>query len=107
MPQANEEQKPKQSKGRKVAASLHNAAWPSPGQAEEKHTMVRRSRADENTSNGTQVVITEDEFRALVAGKAYELFERRRAVTEVEDWLEAERLVKEQLLAQGRSAGSV
>jgi hypothetical protein len=99
MPQANEEEKPKQSKGRKVAASQHNAGGPSLRQAEEKQTMVPRSRPDENTSNGTQIVLTEDEFRALVARKAYELFERRRAVTEVEDWLEAERLIKEQLLA--------
>ena len=42
-----------------------------------------------------------------VSGKAYELYEKRRALTDVEDWLEAERLVKQQLLAKGQWAGSV
>jgi len=51
--------------------------------------------------------ITEDEFRARVAAKAYELYAQRQAVTEADDWLSAERFVKEQLLAQGEYAGSV
>ncbi|BCA54544.1 hypothetical protein W02_16840 [Nitrospira sp. KM1] len=44
-------------------------------------------------------VFTHEEFRARVAQKAYELYESRRALTEVDDWLEAERLVKLQLLS--------
>ena len=39
--------------------------------------------------------------------KAFELYEKRQAVTEVDDWLEAERLVKMQLLHAGQGAGSV
>jgi hypothetical protein len=40
------------------------------------------------------------EFNARVARKAYELFERRgrQEGYDVEDWLEAERLVKEEIL---------
>lgn len=51
--------------------------------------------------------ITEDEFRARVAEKAYELYAQRQAITEADDWLNAERFVKEQLLAEGHHAGSV
>jgi hypothetical protein len=43
-------------------------------------------------------VLTQEEFRARVARKAFELFERRQALTELDDWVEAERLVKLQLL---------
>lgn len=50
-------------------------------------------------------IVTEDEFRGRVALKAYELFEQRQRIdgTEVEDWLEAERLVTEAMLAKGES----
>jgi hypothetical protein len=51
--------------------------------------------------------LSEDEFRGRVAAKAYELYAQRQAVTEADDWLIAERWVKEQLLAQGEHAGSV
>jgi hypothetical protein len=53
------------------------------------------------------LVITEDEFRAKIAAKAYELYAHRQAITETDDWLQAERLVKERLLAEGHHAGSV
>jgi DUF2934 family protein len=52
-------------------------------------------------------VVTEDQYRARVSQKAYELYEKRQATTELEDWLEAERLVKTELLAEGQWAGSV
>jgi hypothetical protein len=47
-------------------------------------------------------VLTQEEFRARVARKAFELYEKRRALTEVDDWVEAERLVKLQLLEDQR-----
>jgi hypothetical protein len=53
------------------------------------------------------LVITEDEFRARIAAKAYELYAHRQAITETDDWLQAERLVKEELLAERHHAGSV
>ena len=105
-PQANEDEKSKQTKGRKVTASQQNTGRPSLKQTEQKQTIPQPSIGSDTTTQ-SQIVITEDEFRALVASKAYELFERRQAVTEVEDWLEAERLIKEKLLSQRQWAGSV
>ena len=55
----------------------------------------------------SHLVITEDEFRGRIAAKAYELYVRRQAITETDDWMQAERLVKEELLAEGHHAGSV
>ena len=52
-------------------------------------------------------VVTEEQYRTRVSQKAYELYEKRQAVSELEDWLEAERLVKTELLAEGQWAGSV
>ena len=49
-------------------------------------------------------VLSQEEYRARVARKAFELFEKRQAVTEVDDWVEAERLVKLQLLKEQRGA---
>jgi len=48
------------------------------------------------------------EFNARVARKAYDLFERRgrQEGHDVEDWLEAERLVREELLQQGEAVTS-
>lgn len=45
------------------------------------------------------------EFNARVARKAYELFEARgrEEGRDVEDWLEAERLVKEELVQQSQA----
>ena len=82
-------------KGGKVKASPRNQAGKGPG------------RKDEPISPAMGLVMTEDEFRTHVSRKAYELYEKRRALTDVEDWLEAERLVKQQLLAKGQWAGSV
>jgi hypothetical protein len=52
-------------------------------------------------------VVTEEQYRTRVSQKAYELYEKRQAVTHLEDWLEAERLVKIELLAEGQWAGTV
>jgi len=49
-------------------------------------------------------VLTQEEYRARVARKAFELFEKRQALTELDDWVEAERLVKLQLLSEQRGA---
>ena len=64
-------------------------------------TMARPGKDTGRASQPSEPVITEHEFRALVARKAYELYEHRRASTDVEDWLQAEQLVKQQLHAQG------
>jgi hypothetical protein len=52
-------------------------------------------------------VVTEEQYRARVSQKAYELYEKRQAATQLEDWLEGERLVKIELLAEGQWAGTV
>ena len=67
----------------------------------------RSTSAGKPMSPLQEFVLTPEEFRARVARTAFELYEKRRAVTEVEDWLEAERLVKTQLLSDGHEAGSV
>jgi hypothetical protein len=68
----------------------------------------RKPKAKEETSIApVGRVVTEEQYRARVSQKAYELYEKRQTVTPVEDWLEAERLVKTELLAEGQWAGSV
>ena len=52
-------------------------------------------------------VVTEEQYRSRVSQKAYELYQKRQAATDLEDWLEAERLVRAQLLAEGQWAGTV
>jgi hypothetical protein len=62
-------------------------------------------KADASTAPIARAV-TEDQYRARVSQKAYALYEKRQAMTSVDDWLEAERVVKTELLAEGQ-AGSV
>ncbi|WP_447985574.1 hypothetical protein [Nitrospira sp. Nam74] len=81
--------------------------------ATSKQGIVSRIKTDDEPKSpadvikADQLVITEDEFRGRIAAKAYELYAHRQAVTETDDWLQAERLVKEELLARGHHAGSV
>ena len=49
-------------------------------------------------------VLTQEEYRSRVARKAFELYEKRQALTEVDDWVEAERQVKLDLLNGQRGA---
>jgi hypothetical protein len=51
--------------------------------------------------------VTEEQYVTRVRQKAYELYEKRQATTHLDDWVEAERLVKTELLAEGQWAGSV
>lgn len=104
--QDDNEEKPKVRQSRKVKASPKNEARNSKGQPEDKEREFPTPK-NEPTSQPMRLVMTEDEFRARISRKAYELFEKRRALTDVKDWLEAERLVKQQLLAEGQWAGSV
>ena len=60
-----------------------------------------------STSSLPKRVLTQEEFRTRVSQKAFELYEIRRAITDVEDWIEAERVVKLQLLSGEQGAGSV
>jgi hypothetical protein len=62
---------------------------------------------DQATCSVGKVILTEEEVRARISRKAYELYEQRRKRTHVDDWVEAERFVKAELLAEGQWAGSV
>ena len=62
---------------------------------------------DASTVPPQKHVLTQEEFKARVSRKAFELYEIRRSVTEVDDWIAAERLVKVELLSEERGAGSV
>ena len=68
---------------------------------------IERPTQKDASSSSVGHGVTEEQYRARVSQKAYELYEKRQAVTHVEDWLEAERLVKTELLAEGQWAGSV
>lgn len=102
--------KPKQRKIRKPAASKRSAEALSPKPTLKKRSLPRSSEEGDRSGDvggATQTIITESEYRALVAQKAYEIFLQRCAATEVDDWLQAERIVKETLLAQQQTAGFV
>jgi hypothetical protein len=99
--------KPTQSRSQKPTVPKRSAERVPQKPAPKKQTLGRSSEKDKSIGNGTQVVITEDEYRALVAQKSYEIFMQRCAITEVDDWVQAERIVKEELLAQGQTAGFV
>lgn len=105
-PMANGEN-PKQSKSQKPTVPKRTAERVPQKPALEKHTARRPSEKGDTIESPCQVVITENEYRALVAQKAHEIFMQRCAITEVDDWVQAERLVKEELLAQGQTAGFV
>ena len=70
-------------------------------------TTPRKAMAKEDASTAPiGRMVTEQQYRARVSQKAYELYEKRQAMTSVDDWLDAERVVKTELLAEGQ-AGSV
>ena len=76
-------------------------------EAKPKVKAGERPTPNEASTSPIGRVVTEEQYRARVSQKAYELYERRQAATHYEDWLEAERLVKTELLAERQWAGSV
>ena len=76
-------------------------------QVTSRTTNDEESKSSAKVVKARHLVITEDEFRGRIAAKAYDLYMRRQAITETDDWMQAERLVKEELLAEGHHAGSV
>jgi hypothetical protein len=101
--QGRKEEKPTARKAKmKASANEPRQSHNKPQDREGEHL----THTDASASPIGQVV-TEEQYRARVSQKAYELYKKRQAATEVEDWLEAERLVKTELLAEGPWAGSV
>jgi hypothetical protein len=95
-----------------------NEEKPMPRKAKMKASAneTQRSRKDKDgerriqegpSTSPTGRVVADEQYRVRVSQKAYELYEKRQAVTHLDDWLEAERLVKTELLAEGQWAGSV
>src|SRR5438067_7390784 len=99
--------KPTQSRSQKPTVPKRSAERLPQKPAPKKPMVGRSSGKDTSIGNATSVVLTENEYRALVAQKAYEIFMQRCAITEVDDWVQAERMVKEEVLAQGQTAGFV
>ena len=67
----------------------------------------RKDKEGDRSTQKDPPTVTEEQYRARVSQKAYELYEKRQAATQLGDWLEAERLVKTELLAEGQWAGTV
>ena len=99
--------KSKQSKNQKLTAPKRSTERSPQKPAPKTQPLLRSPEKNDSLDCATQVVITEGEYRARVAQKAYEIFMQRHAITEVDDWVQAERIVKEELLAQGQTAGFV
>lgn len=100
-------EKPKKSRSQKSTVPKRNAERIPQKPETEKHTLRHPAEKGGTIGGPSQVVITESEYRVLVAQKAYEIYLQRCAATEVDDWLQAERIVKEALLAQCQTAGFV
>lgn len=82
-------------KGKEPADVRKNANAPAASKSERQN----KSQPTATSEPGLSLV----EYHARIARKAYDLFERRgrNEGHDVEDWLEAERLVKEELLQRG------
>ena len=79
-----------------------------PEETPQRDSKVERPpHIDAQAWSQTRPVVTEEQYRQRVSQKAYELYEKRRTATHVDDWVEAERVVKSELLAEGQWAGSV
>ena len=90
---------------RKVKASRNDVVAPQPP-GEKKERLLTKDK-NQSPTLPTRAVLSDDEFKARVARKAYELYQKRQALTEKDDWLEAERLVRLELLCEEHGDGSV
>ena len=97
---SNEEKQTARKAKMKTSETRHSQRKP-------KNKEEERPTHEDASSSPIGRVVTEDQYRARVSQKAYELYEKRQATTQLEDWLEAERLVKTELLAEEQWAGSV
>jgi len=98
---------PQKTNGRKTAGKTSAANAQDAPQAPKKKTRGRQAPQDELLPPPGRRILTQEEFQARVAEKAFELYLKRHAVTEVDDWLEAEQLVRLQLLTEEQEARSV
>ena len=102
-PQGSNAEKPTQRSAKmKTSANEHRHSEPKP-----KDKEVERPAHKDATTSPIGRAVTEEQLRVRISEKAYELYEKRQAATQLGDWLEAERLVKTELLAEGQWAGTV
>lgn len=87
--------------GKEPADVRKNAKAPAASKSE-------RRNESQTTTATSEPGLSLVEYNARVARKAYDLFERRGRDEghDVEDWLESERLVKEELLQHGEAVVS-
>ena len=104
MPKSQGTNEEKQTRKAKMKATSDESRH---SQRNQKVEQVERPTHKDVTSSGIGRVVTEEEYRIRVSQKAYALYEKRQAATHLDDWVEAERLVKNELLAEGQWAGSV
>lgn len=98
---------PQKTNVRKTAGKTSAAHAQDAPQPPKKKTRGRQAPQDELLPPTGRHILTQEEFQARVAEKAFELYLKRQAVTEVDDWLEAEQLVRLQLLTEEQGARSV
>jgi hypothetical protein len=89
--------------GMKTSKTKDQQAPPEP----DKKATASPKVQPKSTSIPAGPALTQEVFRARVAQKAFQLYEKRMALNEVDDWVEAERLTKLELLSEGHGAGSV
>ena len=94
--QKNRRQDRKKSQASRTASAARHAPVASPKDSGEESREPRDSQPLPES-------ISESEFRARVARKAFELYEGRggESGNEIDDWVQAERLVREELTSGG------
>lgn len=92
---------------RKTARKTSEAKAQGPLQPPKRKARERPTPQDESSSAPSRHILIQEEFRARVAHKAFELYLKRQAVTEIDDWVKAEELVRQELLMEEQGASSV
>jgi hypothetical protein len=105
--QRKNEEKRAEPKGDKVKSKVSRNDDATPHPPVEGTQRQYPKQQNRPSSSVTRAVLSDDEYRARVAQKAYELYQKRQALTEKDDWLEAERLVKLEILRGDHGGGYV
>ncbi|HAP42208.1 MAG TPA: hypothetical protein DCQ94_21015 [Nitrospira sp.] len=92
---------------RKTARKTSEAKAQDSLQEPKKKVRDRPAQHDAMSSPTGGHILTQEEFQARVAQKAFELYLKRQAVTADDDWLEAEQLVRLQVLTEERGTPTV
>ena len=102
MQHSREKEKTKQSPTKETTKKTPSSKAQESSPKKITKSATRATVQSEAAAPSMGAVLSQEEYRAHVAQKAFEIYEKRRALTEVDDWVEAERLVKLQLLDEQR-----